>query len=181
MRAPSRCASLRGGRRDRGPCRRARTAADGVLERDEPRDGEVRVVGLDRRLDLGEVERAVGEVLQRLRLDRAQHRRPARLVAVGMRLLAHDDFLAALAMRHHRGEVRLRAGGKEEPRLHAEALGGDLVQAIDGGIVAEDVVADLGLGHGAAHGLGGLGDGVAAQVDQVFHSLGRAKSHAPRF
>jgi hypothetical protein len=34
-----------------------------------------------------------------------------------------------------------------------------------GGVVAEDVVADLGFGHGAAHGGGGPGDRVAAEVD----------------
>ena len=37
--------------------------------------------------------------------------------------------------------------------------------ACDGRVLAVDVVADLGLGHRAAHALGGAGDGVGAEVD----------------
>src|SRR5258708_40320242 len=124
----------------------------------------MRIVGLDRRLDFREVERAVGTIVERLRLDRAQHRHAARLVVIRVRVLAHDHLLAALAMRHERREVRLRPGGKEESRLHAEALRGDLLQAVHPGIVAEDVAADGGLRHRGAHGGRRLGNGVASKV-----------------
>src|SRR6185295_20095131 len=80
-----------------------------------------------------------------------------------------DHLLAVLAMRHHGGEVRLRARGKEETRLHAEALGADLLQPVDGGVVAEDVVADFRARHRLAHRGGGTGDGVAAKVDRRCH------------
>ena len=53
--------------------------------------------------------------------------------------------------------------------LLAGQLGGALLERDDGGVVAEDVVADLGLGHRAAHRRRGLGDGVGAKVDEVGH------------
>src|SRR5204862_2039902 len=58
-----------------------------------------------------------------------------------------------------------RAGGDEQPRLLAQELGGALLEGDDGGIVAEDVVADLGLGHGPAHLRRRLRDRVRAKVD----------------
>ena len=42
-----------------------------------------------------------------------------------------------------------------------------LFQPVDGGVFAVNVVADFGFHHGAPHGGGGLGDGVAAQVDHA--------------
>ena len=50
--------------------------------------------------------------------------------------------------------------------LLAEQLRGALLERVDGRVVAEDVVADLGRGHRAAHLVGGLRDGVGAEVDQ---------------
>ena len=35
------------------------------------------------------------------------------------------------------------------------------------GVFAENVVADVGVGHRLPHGVGGLGDGVTAEVDHV--------------
>ena len=40
------------------------------------------------------------------------------------------------------------------------------LEGVDGRVVAEDVVADLGVGHRPAHGLRRMGDGVAAQIDR---------------
>ena len=45
-------------------------------------------------------------------------------------------------------------------------LGRALLQAVDGRVLAVDVVADLGLGHGPAHLGRGPGDGVGAEVDR---------------
>ena len=36
---------------------------------------------------------------------------------------------------------------------------------MDRGIIPEDVIADLGVGDGVAHGWGGLGDGIATEID----------------
>ena len=53
----------------------------------------------------------------------------------------------------------------EQAGLLAEQLGGALLEGVDRRVVAEDVVADLGVGHRAAHRGGRMGDGVGAEVD----------------
>src|SRR4030095_2598160 len=99
---------------------RENASADRIFEREQASPGEVRIVGLDRGLDLGELERAVRPVGNRLRLDGAQHRGAAGLVAIAVCLLPEDHLLAALAMAHERREVGLGARRKEERRREAE-------------------------------------------------------------
>ena len=65
----------------------------------------------------------------------------------------------------HADLVGHRAGRHVERGLLAGDLGGALLQPVDGGIVAEPVVADLRVGHRLAHGGGGSGDGVRTEVD----------------
>ena len=68
---------------------------------------EVRVVGLDGRLDRGQRQRAIGRVLrQRLRLHAAEHRGAAALPAIRVRHLADDVLVAALPQ-----WLRMRARG----------------------------------------------------------------------
>jgi hypothetical protein len=129
----------------------------------------MRIVGLDRGLDLGEVERAVGPVGNGLGLDGTEHRGAARLVAVAVRFLAENDLVAALAVAHQGREVGLGARGEEERRLEAEDLGRARLQAVDRGIVAEDVVPQLGLEHRAAHPGRRARDGIRAQVYDSGH------------
>ena len=77
-------------------------------------------------------------------------------------------------VRHLGDEVAHRPGGDEQAGLLAEQLGGALLEGVDRGVVAEDVVADLGVGHRPAHRRGWVGDGVAAQVDAGHRaSIGR--------
>ena len=52
---------------------------------------------------------------------------------------------------HQGDEVAHRAAGDEQAGLLAGQLGGALLERDDGRVVAEDVVADLGVGHGPAH------------------------------
>jgi hypothetical protein len=54
-----------------------------------------------------------------------------------------DELHPALEVSHHRDQVALGPGGHEQRRLLVEQLGGALLQADRGGVVAEDVVADL--------------------------------------
>ena len=76
---------------------------------------------------------------------------PARLVDDEVVLAAGDGLLAAAEVRHLGDEVAHRAAGDEQAGLLAEQLGGALLEGDDGRVVAEDVVADLGVGHRAAH------------------------------
>jgi hypothetical protein len=79
-------------------------------------------------------------------------------------------FVAALAVAHDRDEVALRAARHEQRRLLAEHRRDALLQRVDGRVVAEHVVAELGAHHRLAHRGRRAGDGVAAQVDDL-HGL----------
>ena len=82
-------------------------------------------------------------------------------VAVGCR----DRLLAPVEVCELGHEIAHRSRGDKEAGLLAEQRRGTLLERVDGRVVAEDVVADLRLGHRAAHGRRGVGDGVRAQVD----------------
>ncbi len=77
-----------------------------------------------------------------------------------------DYFLAVLGMEFDRDGIAHGSGGNEEGGLFAEDLGGALFQAIERGVFAVHIVANIRFGHGAAHGGRGTGDGVAAQIDE---------------
>ena len=143
---------------------RQHLAADRVLERDQPRLREVRVVGLDRGFDRGHRNRPVRRVVERLRLDAPEHGAAARLVAVRVRLLADDDLVAASAMRHHADQVRLRARRHVERRLETQQRGDLVLQRVDVGVVAEDVVADVRGRHRRAHRGRRPRHGIAAEI-----------------
>jgi hypothetical protein len=125
-------------------------------------------------------QRAVGLCFHGLRLDGAQHRHAATLPAVGVPALAHDGLVAALAVAHEGDQVGLRARGREQRGLEAQQLRRVLLQCVDGGVVAEHVVAQWRGLHGRAHGGCGLGDGVAAEIghgwfsrEEAAHGIGR--------
>jgi hypothetical protein len=134
----------------------------GVFQRQHLGAREVRVDRLDRGNDFVQRQRTVGVLRDRLRLDGAQHRRAAAFPAEGVRIGADQVFVAAFAVRHQAQQVGLRAGGHEQPGLETQIVGQPLLQRVDRGIFAVHVVADVGYQHGLAHGLGWLGDGIAA-------------------
>ena len=131
---------------------RQHLAAGGVLHDHEPGARKVRIVGLDRGFDGGQRDRAIGCMVQRLRLDGAQHRHASRLPFVGVPVLPHDRFVAALAMDQQTQQIGLRARGGKERRLEAQHLCSLRLQAVDGRVIAEHIVAHLSSGHGRAHG-----------------------------
>jgi hypothetical protein len=96
--------------------------------------------------------------------DRGQHRRRDQLVRADVRgLLAHHDVPGA-GQHMHRDLVAQRAGGQVERGLLAGQRGGLLLQPDDRRIVAEQVVAHLGVGHGAPHRRRGPGHRVRAKI-----------------
>ncbi len=74
-----------------------------------------------------------------------------------VRIRLRDDLAAARHVRHVSHEVAHRPAGHEEAGGLAGQLRGSLLEGVDGGVLAEDIVPDLGRGHGTAH----LGRGLA--------------------
>ena len=98
---------------------------------------------LDRAFDRVQRQRAVGRLHDRLRLDRAEHRRAAAFVLVGVRLHADEVFVAALAVRHQRrsGSTACR-WATNRPASKPEVVRQALLQRVDRRVLAVDVVAD---------------------------------------
>jgi hypothetical protein len=76
-----------------------------------------------------------------------------------------------LRMQPNRNLIPHRPCGYEDRSFAAKSLRGFTLQAIDRGVFTINIVADLGGGHRLAHGWGGAGHGVAAQVDHNVRSL----------
>ena len=131
----------------------------------------MRVVRLDGRSDVGQRHAALRVLRQGLRLHAAEHRRAAAFIAVGVRQLANDVFIAPPAVRQDAAQVALRARRHEQRRLFAGDGGDAFLQRIHRWVVAKHVVAQGRGHHGDAHGGRGLGDGVAAEVDGGHGSL----------
>ena len=154
-----------------------------VLETHHSRRREVDVVVVvDEPVHGVRVERPVRRV-EAAELQLAEHGAAALLVEEDVRLGVQEDLVAALRQGVQRDLVGHRPGGAEERRLLAEQLGRLVLQAVDGRVVLEDVVPDLGLGHGAAHLGAGLRHRVAAHVDHTLHTLAtppaRVTGHRP--
>ena len=73
-----------------------------------------------------------------------------------------DDFFPVPRVQLDPDGVAHGAGGQKQRSLLAEHLGDALLKLSDGRILAVNVVADLGLGHGAPHGGSRFGHGIAA-------------------
>ena len=140
--------------------------AMGVLEGDQAADRLVRVGRVaEGGLDLGEVHGAVRVVREGADARADDDRVTGRLVDDQVVLAPGDRLLATGEVGHLGDEVAHRAARHEQPGLLAEQLGRALLEGVDRRVVAEDVVADLGIGHRPAHRGRGEGDGVAAEVD----------------
>ena len=104
---------------------------------------------------------------QQLHARADDHRVIGRLVRKRVVAVAGDDLAAARHLGQHADEIAHRAAGDEQRRFLAGQLGGALLERDDRRVVAENVVANLGVGHRAAHLWRWLGDGVGAQIDHV--------------
>ena len=96
---------------------------------------------------------------------------------MGTELGPHDvgqavaqQLSARLDQQAHAEDVGERSGGAPQPGLVAEQPRDPLLERVDGGVLAVDVVADLGGGHRLAHRGAGTGQGVGAEVDHRWSS-----------
>jgi hypothetical protein len=143
-----------------------------VLQADEPgRRVQQRPVGVpDGVDDPGEVHGAVGVVGHGPGVHAAEGGDAAVLVDVDVGGVAEDDLAAAdVAVREDGDEVGHGARGHEQRGLLAQERGHLRLEAARGGVRAQNVVVDVGRGHGGAHGVGRLGDRVRPEVHHVGH------------
>ena len=123
--------------------------------------------------DVGGVEDAVAPA-KRPRLHGREDRQGGDLVVEDVAVLVQDDLVPSLRVRHEGDLIPLRPGRHEQGRLFPQALGGQGLQAQDGGVLHEHVVADLRFGHGPPHLGGRRRHRVAAEVH---HSIGVRRHH----
>jgi hypothetical protein len=117
-----------------------------------------------------QIECAVRLILERPRARADDHGVARGLVDDEMVFLAGDHLLASAEVRHHRDEVAHGPGRDEEAGVLAEKVGGAFLERNDRGVIAEHVVAHLGVCHRSTHRIRRACDGVAAQVDRsVWH------------
>ena len=136
-----------------------------VLHRDHTRPRRVQRLHLDVRLDLFGGHNATIPV-ERVQLHAMEcgHRR--HLVVHDVALALEDHFVAGIRERGHAEEIPHRARRHEEGRFLAQQSRHTPLECNNGGVVAEDVVADFRFRHGPAHGRSRSRHGVAAQVDE---------------
>ena len=150
-----------------------------LLDADEPRAGRVAVAGRAQRRAQGvRVEHAARPV------DRAQHRArerggPAGLGDDRVRRRVQVDLVAARPdVQPERDLVAHRPRGEEHRCLEPEQVGDPLAQRGHRRVAEALLVADLRLGHGAAHGGRGARLGVGVEVDDRPHVPGERPQQA---
>ena len=120
---------------------------------------------------LVEREFAVVGVANRSEHHAAQCGRTTRLVEIGVGARAEHRLGAARAVHEHRDQVAHRAAGDQQGGFLAHRVRRHRLEPIDGGILAVNVVAQLGARDSLAHFGRRQGDGVATEIDHVVGCL----------
>ena len=136
-----------------------------VLQADQSGPGIMDVVPTNGCLDVRQGKRPIRSVGKGVRMDPAQGCDPPRLIQEDVGPVAHDDLLPPGAVGEKAGEVRHGPAGDKQGCLFSHHGGGQFLELVDGGILAENIVPELGVHHCLFHGKGGKGDGVTSKVD----------------
>ncbi len=142
--------------------------SQGVFDAEEGGGGTVDIILPDGPLQKLRVDNVVGAV-HRVEDHPGKDGGGPHLVDKDMGVAAADDVVPPLCVGHNRQLVPHGAGGDKKGGLLAGFFRRQGLQAVDGGVVAVDVVPHRGLGHHPAHLRGGLGNGIAADVDDFAH------------
>ena len=155
---------------------RPAAAIVGVLQADEPGVDGVHVVGADLALEVGDAQQAIAAV-DRPAGDAAERRRAAGFPEADVAGRFEEDFVLRSAVDADRDLVRHRSRWDEEAGFLAEEGRGAAFEFVDGGVFAEDVIADRRGRHGREHAGRRLRDGVAAEVDHGGVSSHQVSGH----
>ena len=123
------------------------------------------IIRLDRAVDIGRVDAAIGTNRHGGEHDAAKNRRTASFIDKHMVINTGEDFLTTLAMRHHRTEIPLRTTRHQKRGFLAKQCGRLVLQRIDRWIIAIDIITNFGRHHRSTHAFGWPGHRIAAHVD----------------
>ena len=146
----------------------AGAAIVGILEAHESRASVVIVFRMNSIHELLDLQHSM-IAFDRLRGDAEELGVCALLVAKDVAVRFAEKIVTGLAVDAHAELVTHRARRNEERGFFAEHCGDLFFELSHGGVVAKNVVAHVGGGHGGAHRGRGTRDGVAAEVDRQFH------------
>ena len=107
--------------------------------------------------------------------DLGEHGGRADFVIEDVGLFFDEDGVAGAGVDGERDLVAHGAAGHEEGGLFARFGRAEVLKLGDGGVIAEDVVAESGEAHGFVHFGAGSGDGIAAEIDghaSMMHEIG---------
>ena len=108
---------------------------------------------------------APGPRLKRARHQARVHCRPTELGNQDVRVLLGDQLVAGLAEHTERDLIRHRRGRHEDRVLLSQRLCGAALELVDGRVLAQLLVADLGARDRLAHGGSRLARRIGAEVD----------------
>ena len=140
----------------------------GVFQTDGPGADQMRVVGADQTFKLFGTEDAV------LSFD-GSGGHAAKLGVSGLLVVEDvaaglaDHLVARLAVQPHADQVRHGTRRHVNGRLLAQVLGYSPLEPVDGGVLAENVVANHRFGDGRPHRGRGPGGRVAAKIEEIVH------------
>jgi len=152
-----------------------------VLQADHARRREMDVVVVVHEPFHGlRVECPVGRV-EAAQLKLTEDRCATLLVEQDVRLRVQEDLVTALRQGMEGDLVAHRPRRAVERRFLVQQTRDLFLQAVDGGVVLEHIVADLGLGHGPAHLRPRLRHRIAAHVDHARAAVMAARHHRSPF
>ncbi len=129
----------------------AAAAIVGILQAEQTRADEVRIVGPDQPFELRDLDHAA-VALNRPRGHAVELRVAALLIVVDVATGLADQLVSRPAVQTHGDQVRHGPRGNEDRRLLAQHFRNAALEPEHGGVVAEDVVTHFGLGDAGAHG-----------------------------
>ena len=128
-------------------------------------------VGADGPCDGGRLHRHAAGRGQRAQLRAGQPGGGTGFMGDDVAVVRQNDLLTARGPHRQRDLVAHGAAGHKQRRLFACYFRGQPLKAVDRGVVTVNIVADWRRSHGLTHRRCGMGDGVAAQIDDaVLHN-----------
>ena len=139
-----------------------------ILQADQACNRVMHVLGADGGKNILEGEGAIRFVGNRTGLYPSQCRHTPRFIQIDMGPVSNDHFIPALAVYEQGQQVPHRPRRDKDRRFLAHHPCSQVLQPVDCGIIAVDIIPHFRFGHGLAHLRCGLGNGIRTKID-VLH------------